>query len=350
MSSFTKQQISSLLLLCLLAPITTLARIHNSVVADKALPQSQANARRVFAVHISPLMDLYYLVRKHASAKDTKPVAIVGFDEAVDAARQLDQAFGGPMSGAWGLLDLQLTGCSNSAEALEAFSRLPEAVRGGKIPVREGAVRLGRAMSVIEQPFLKTMWPQRKAILEKNLAHVNEVLEPKAETSLAFIAKHLRLGEIPPSPFEFYLVTDAPDPGSITYFLLGGRRISVVGLSANGDAALFTAMLFEATHVLRYITTKGNVLTELAELSQKAGIKEDTSQNMLNTLIFVQGAETVQRITSPSSSKASKSQSAGTRFPHTTIVMPIWTRYLDGKLSSEEALAQIVDGFRKVNQ
>jgi len=336
MRSSSKKQISLLLLLCVLTPITTLAR-----------PQAQTNPRRYFAVHISPLMDLYYLVRKHASAKDTKPVALLGFDEAVAAARQIEQAFGGPMSGAWGLLDSQLTGCNNSAEAIEAFSQLPEAVRGGKIPVREGALRLARALSTLEQPFLKTMWPQRKAALEKSVAQVDKLLEPKVEPSLTFIAKHLRLGEIPPAPFDFYLVTETPDPGSITYFLLGGRKISIVGLTANSDQqALFTTMLFEATHVLRYITTKGNVLTELADRSQKAGIKEETSQNMLNTLIFVQAAETVRRITS----KTTKPQSA-TRFPNATIVIPIWANYLDGKLTSEEeVLAQIVDGFRKLNQ
>lgn len=328
-------------------PKTQSHELLNDAVVSSRLGQNSSHS---LVMRISPLMDLYYLVRTNAAGKAEERPKIEGFEAAVTASREAQEAFGGPIAGPWGLLDITLSHCGSAAEAIEAFSRLPVTVRGGAVPLQEKAVQLAKAMNAIEASFMKDIWPRHKMILEKSSAQSTKAFALNDAACLSFIAKSL---DFDPSPGElnFYLVAQAPAPDTVTYFLRGGDQISVV--AAPPEAGLWNdvAILYEAAHILRHKTAKGNVLSDLSERLQKAGVNDEATQDTQLTVLFVQAAETVRRILDPAHKSLPKNATVEARFPlMSSVVRPVWTKYLDGQLTREAALNQIVDGALKANR
>jgi hypothetical protein len=343
-------------MLCFLLPLSTFSvttpASQRLVLfnGNTSTPSGRAAEQGAPALHVSSLMDLYYLLRMHAASKSLKPVAINGFDEAVNATREMQNVFGGPASGAWGILDSEVVDCQDSAELTLKFGRLPESVRGGTIPVREGAVRMAKAMNAIEPLFLKKIWPKHKSVLDKNSDQLLHLFGSKGHACLTFIGKNLRMEDWAPE-LNFYLVAELPEPGSITYFLRSGRRISVISASTDKGFSSSVAMLYEATHIFRALSTHSNVLTDLEDRLKSGGASNEAVRNAVLTLIFVQSAETVRRILDPSHKLFGKHQEAQARFPlMNSLVMPVWIRYLNGESSYGVALDQLVAGFLKANK
>lgn len=351
--------LSGLLIVLMLASFGSEAQSSSSVGGTQprqplnhaaVSPDPGQNRSHSLVMRISPLMDLYYLIRMHAAAKTEKPPKIDGFEAAVRASREAQDAFGGPIEAPWGLLDITLSRCENAAQAIEAFSRLPVTIRGGAVPLREKAVQLAKAMNAIEASFMKDIWPRHKMNLEKSLARINKAFASQEAACISFIAKSLDFNASPVQ-LSFYLVAQAPALDSVTYFLRGGDQISVV--AAPPEAGLWNdvVILYEGAHVLRYKTTKGNAVTDLSERLQKAGVADEQTQDTINTLLFAQAAETVRRILDPSHKSLPKNATVEARFPlMSSVVRPAWTKYLDGQLSREAALNQIVDGLPKPNR
>lgn len=314
-----------------------------------SLPQSNTSAGKLLSVRISPVVDLYYLLRTQASSKNTILSGSQDFAAAVRAARQLQDAFGDANSPAWGFLDIALNDCQNASDAVQAFARLPVSLRGGAIPMREGATRLAEAMSAVEPLFLKTIWPKHQRLLNARLAEINRQLIPRDEEYFAYVAKNLKIN-IPLPHMSFYLVAESPEPESITYFLRDGSRISVVSAQNKGEL-LLVAMLYETGHVLRHLMTGKTVFGDLSDRLSKLHAPDADAQNLALTLLFVQGLETVQRLARPPRKPYRNLPSVDARFPYlSTVVRPAWSKYLDGKIQYAEALDQIVAEYAKARK
>ena len=94
----------------------------------------------------------------------------------------------------------------------------------------------------------------------------------------------------------------------------------------------------------------GNVLQMLTKRLLEAGFDKNDLfvKQGPHFLVFIQSVETVRRYLDPSYHPYDEGIFARPGLqPMIKVELPIWTAYLDGKMSREDALNQIVDGFLK---
>ncbi len=310
--------------------------------------QSKETNQRRLEVRVKPFIDLYFFVYKLSSGSEKMP-DIVGFQQAVEAARQT------PLTST--LIDLILYRCENAADAVEAFSQFPETYKTRKgeiIPLRERAVHLAKSLAAIEKPFLDQVWPQHKVVIEQAAARIDQTLGPKEQEVFAYMTKHLGM-ENANYLVPVYLVAETPWPGGFTMWGKSSssttRGICLLSVEANKGSLLLESLLHEAIHALDLETKgTGNILIELQNRLLKAGYtKSDRDfQQAAHFLVFIQTAETVRRMLDPSHRHYGEVKGVYARVPLVAKVeVPTWTAYLDGKISREEALNRIVEGFIK---
>ncbi len=87
-------------------------------------------------LQIEPLVDLYYFVRAQAADSDATPQP--GYEEAVDAARAIQDQMGS--FGGWGPLDSHVFIAADPGEMVQGFSELAEPYErhGRTLPVHCG--------------------------------------------------------------------------------------------------------------------------------------------------------------------------------------------------------------------
>lgn len=304
---------------------------------------------------ISPVFDLYYLLRKHADDDSNPKSNVTGFEEAVNATRQLQKDFGGAITPIWSLLDAHLVNCKNTRDVVRLFSELPETIkfRGKEHPVREGAIRLAKAMNAIEPQFHKSEWRLHKKMIQKAASNITGTLKPKEKESIAYISKHLDLPE-PRKPISIYLVAESPSPGAFTFFLKDGGTLVVINVKNEGSL-LYESVLHEVIHVLEGMPgretgpgAKKSVFTELSERLQKAGVSERDRGFAGHLLVFAQAAATVKNFLDPNHKPYGEVKTVYARLSHLSpFVVLIWNQYLEGKISRELALTRIVEGTAK---
>jgi hypothetical protein len=298
------------------------------------------------------VFDLYYLLRKHATAETNPASEIEGFGEAIDATRQLQTDFGGRFSPVWGLLDENLSKCKNTAEVVRLFAQLPLTTkfREKDYPVRANAMRLARAMNAVEAQFLKTIWPKHQATLQRAAELIDKTFLPKENECFAYIARHLKLSA-PLKALPIQLVAEAPYPGGFTYFLEGDERLIVLDVTRNEGTLLLEAILHEAIHALDGIGSRtqatemavsGSVLLEVRERLRKAGVPVRDVQDAAHLLVFVHSAETVRHVIDAKHKPYGEVAEVYSKLPRVSPVLTHWVKYLEGKTTREAALEQIV--------
>jgi len=301
-----------------------------------------------FEIRVKPFIDLHFYIYKLLSG-DEKPPAIDGFAQAIEAARQV------PMYQT--LIDLALFNCENAADAERAFSQFPETYKtrqGNVIPLRERAVHLARRLAVIEKPFLEKVWPQHRDAIQRAATRVAQTLEPKQRECFNYLATHLGM-EAADYVVPIYLVAEMPWPAALT---ATGKEtnhgVSVINVGANQDSDLFAAILHEAIHALDAETNgTGNVLIEFQNQLLKNGFDKNdfVVRNAPHFLVFIQSVETVRRFLDSSYQPYNEGVFARPGLqPMVRVERPIWTAYLDGKFSREDALRQMVVAFVKARE
>jgi hypothetical protein len=294
---------------------------------------------------VNPFIDLYFFVYKHSSAPEQSP-AIEGFAQAVAAARQT------PITST--LQDLVLFQAENAAAVEKLFAQFPETYKTSKgevIDLRRRAVHLGESLAVIEKPFLEKIWPQHKLLIEKAAARIELTLGPKEQDCFNYLIRHLGM-ENADRVVPVYLVAETQWPGGFTMWGKDSSRgVCVLSVTAYQDSPLITGILHEAIHALDLETKgKGNVLVELRDRLLKAGFAADdiAVRHGPHMLVFIHSSETVRRFVDPSYQPYSEGvfMRQGIQ-PLVKVELPLWTAYLDGKISRDEALKQMVDAFVK---
>jgi len=330
----------ALLAVCLLlSPSSAFAQSPST-----KLPSQLANQPR-FEIRVKPFIDLHFYVYKLASG-DNKLPDIDGFAEAVEAARQV---------GMYDTLrNLLLFNCENAADAERAFSKLAETTetrQGNVIPLRDNAVRLARSLAVIEKPFLEKIWPQHKIVIQKAAANVAQTLGPKEQECFDYLTGHLGL-EAANYVVPIYFVAEMPWPSALT--AMGkdsGHGVVVVNVGARQGPSLFDSILHEAIHALDAETSgEGNVLIEFQNQLLKNGFDKNdlVVRHAPHFLVFIQSVETVRRFLDASYQPYDEGVFVRPGLqPMVSIERPIWTAYLDGKVSREAAVSQLVAAFVK---
>jgi hypothetical protein len=328
--------------LLLLVPTTAFSQ----AVATKS--QSKETNQRRLDVRVNPFVDLYFFIYKLSSSSE-KPPEIEGFAEAVEAARQI------PFNAT--LVDLIPFQCETAADAVRAFAQFPETyktVTGEIKPLRERAVNLAKALALVEKPFREKVWPKHRVLIEQAATKVAQTLGPKERECFSYLTSHLGMKDAD-YVVPIYLVAETPWPGGFT---MRGKEsshgICLLSVIAHQGLQLFVAILHEAIHALDLETKgSGNVLRALNDRLLKAGFdKNDLVVKFApHLLVFIQSVETVRRKLDPSYRAYDEGVFVRPGLqPLVTVELPVWTAYLDGKISQEDALNQIVDGFIKARK
>lgn len=305
--------------------------------------RSLSSQKRRLEYRVHPFADLFFYVYRFSSSSDKIP-EVEGLAQSVEAARQLPFVLT--------LVDQLPFELENSAAAEKAFSQLPEnykSKRGEDVALRGKATRLGQSLAAFEEAFLKQVWPQHKALIDKAVATVEQSLGPKEDECFNYFTRHLGMADAT-STVRIYLVAEAPWPGGFTMWGKDATRgVSAISVTAHQGAQLMTTVLHEAIHAFDLETKgKGNVLVDLRDRLLKAGFKEDEAvvHHAPHMLVFIQSSEAVRRYVDPSFKPYSEGIfSRPALQPFVKVQLPIWTSYLDGKISRDEALTQMVAGF-----
>jgi hypothetical protein len=247
-----------------------------------------------------------------------------------------------------------LFNCESAADAERAFSQFPETYKtrqGNVIPLRERAVHLARSLAVIEKPFLEKVWPQHRGAIQQAAASVAQTLEPKEQECFDYLTRHLGM-EAANYVVPIYLVAEMPWPAALTATgKASGHGVCVINVGASQGSNLFAAILHEAIHALDAETNgAGNVLIEFQNQLLKSGFDKNdfVVRNAPHFLVFIQSIETVRRFLDSSYEPYNEGVFVRPGLqPMVSIERPIWTAYLDGKFSREEALKQMVAAFVK---
>jgi hypothetical protein len=337
-----KRLISSLMMLALISVLLPVKlELAGAANTESAGP---AKKRRLeFRVH--PFADLYFFVYRFASSSEKVP-ELEALAQSVDAARQLPLALT--------LIDQLPFEFENSVAAEKAFSQFPEnykTKKGEEVALRAKAMRLGQSLVALEEPFLKQVWPQHRVLIEKAVAGVEQTLAPKQEECFNYFTGHLGMAEAD-STVRIYFVAETPWPGGFTMWGKDATRgVCVISVTAFQGPQLMTAVLHEAIHAFDLETKgKGNVLVEFRDRLLKAGFTTDdlVVQHAPHLLVFIQSSETVRRYVDPSFQPYGEGVfSRPALQPLVKVELPIWTAYLDGKISREDALNQMVAAFVK---
>jgi hypothetical protein len=149
---------------------------------------------------------------------------------------------------------------------------------------------------------------------------------------------------------RIYFVAETPWPGGFTMWGKDATRgVCVISVTAYQGPQLMTAVLHEAIHAFDLETKgTGNVLVQLRDRLLKAGFKAEDPvvRTAPHLLVFIQSSETVKRYLDPSFQPYNEGVFIRPALQWLVKVeLPIWTSYLDGKISRDEALNQIVAAF-----
>src|ERR1700752_426214 len=315
--------------------------------APQATKQTSTNRAPHIEIRIKPFIDLYSYIYRLASSSE-KPPALHGFAEAVEAARAA------PFYATFTQGDLLPFRCETAAEAVQVFARFPLTYKlrtGEVIPLRERAVRLAQSLAVVEKDFLEKVWPLHKAMIDQAVKQIHGTLAPKEPEFFAYLTKSLGMAEAG-RVVPIYLVAEAIGPGAFTAWGDDHSGLCIVSIGTIKGTSLLDAILHEAIHALDLETEKDNVLTQLGEQLLKAGFAETDLivRHGPHMLVFIQSAETVRRYLEPTYEPYSSGVFVREGLkPIVKVELPIWQAYLEGKISRDEAVTQMVSEFSKAH-
>lgn len=313
---------------------------------SRSQPQSQTTR---FDYRIEPLVDFYHYVREQVTRRGESD-APEELAAAVAAAGKLRETLGSSTL-AWEVLDQHLAQSTTAAELKKAFEGIPEKVRtfrGETIEIRDAAVAFAAALEAAEPAYRRLLWPKHEAALRAARKSIEERFQPKEAECVRYMVDSLGLAADPGDLVPVYLVHHSTWPGAYTIRQQGGAGlvfVSVAGEEFSGTL-LFEIILHEATHALDIRTRdSGSVFKQIREGLEAAGMspRDRNFRNIPHTIMFIQAGETIRRLVSKEHVHYGEPSGYYGRMGEVAEVeRPLWTAYLDGKMTREAAVAEIL--------
>lgn len=249
---------------------------------------------------------------------------------------------------AWGILEGSLIQAEDVAAARRIAEKFPaefQSMTGAKLPLRELATKLLDAYEPIEHDFAAKTWPDHQRKIATARKALEAELLPHASRCIEYIEKSLGMNK-GQEAIPVYLVASAPAPGGFTHRRRSGGGVCIV--SADEKPELLTeTVLHECIHALDISTqSQPTVLNELRTKLQQAGhsARSEAMRSVPHTLIFVQAGETVRRMLIPRHRHYGDAAGYYAKVPEAAAaVREPWTAHLDGKLTSDETVARMVE-------
>jgi hypothetical protein len=286
------------------------------------------------------------------------PTNIDGFEEAVGIARQLNTEFGSWAGGGWPLVDTALAKSNNSLEAMQALSQAPETItsrQGKTIRLRDAAIRYAKALNAVEASYLKNVRSQHEMLAARTMDYIVKIFQSQEQKCFAYFRTSLGLAETQ-FGIPVFLVAESPWPGGFTFWDSTRKGTVILSIEANPGSLLLEALMHETIHALD-LENGGteNVLEGLRSRLKKAGVAENDIAVVqgAHLLVFMQAGETVKRFLDPSHQHYGDVKGVykyAALEPLVNLARPIWMAYLDNKISRDEAMNKIVDGFLKIRR
>jgi hypothetical protein len=304
---------------------------------------AQEKAAPSWDFRVSPLMDLHFWVRNLSYAKGDLP-EVEGLAPAVEAVRRMNAE----LKGSWGIYDGAFHDTSKVEDLARVATELPESLTlrsGQTVRLRDGATRLAAAYRPLEKPFLEKVWPRHRESAERAAALLRKTLLPRSSEVFADLS--LRLGvPAPSSPIPVYLVNSAPFPRAVTFRSRGGG-VCVIALIDEPPSVAAEMTLHESIHALDEAAGEASVFADLRRrLSKVPGASPQDVHDFVHTVMFAQGAATVRRVLDPTHKDYGEVSEYYPKVPRaSTVVLPAWKDYNDGKITREAAVERIVSGF-----
>jgi hypothetical protein len=213
---------------------------------------------------------------------------------------------------------------------------------------------MAEAMKTTWPRFRDERWPARRAELEEVLARLEREFMPKHRQALRHMLDSLGIAD-PEIEVPTHLVLETHPPGASTYRTRGGP-IAVLSTNDLLDEGRFSdleeTLLHETCHALDLASDgETDVFTVLRRMLQERGVAEGDRRlhDIPHLVMFAQAENTMRRLYS-SHHVAYGDTWRGDIAPlyqrsgeAANVVRRVWSEYLDGKLSREEALSEIVE-------
>ncbi len=318
--------------------------------------QEPARQASRFGFRLSPIVDLWYELRTLAEGESLASEEAGALRAAIEAARALDEVLGSPI--AWGLVEGRIAGCATGDELLQAMLMLPPEfqLRGPdgarrSIPLRAQAQALAEQVVQLEETWLRESWPQRKVLLEKQRAHLDELLADGKETAIWARIEEL-LGLAPPdTPVPVQLVVRSPWPGAVTHRAPGGAACFVAVESRRG-AALAEVVVHEALHAVEVMQPEGAtcLFDAQREAFRKAQLspRDRRTRDALHAYVFLAAAEAVRTALDPEHVDYGITAGVYERMGAPAgIVRAAWTSYVQGQLDADALVARVAEGLAR---
>jgi hypothetical protein len=187
------------------------------------------------------------------------------------------------------------------------------------------------------------------------MARLTKTFNPKKLECFSYLRNSLGLPDTQ-AAVPVYLVAEAPWPGGFTFWDASKKGNVVVSIETNAGSMLFETLLHEGIHALD-LEARGdtNVLEEIRTRLKKAGLAENDIAVVQgpHLLVFIQAGETTRRLLDPAHQHYGDVKGLykyEALQPLVNIARPVWLDHLDNKISREEAITRIVEGFLKVRK
>lgn len=338
--------------------VSLLVSAASSSAQPTAAPETPLREGPQLRIELNPLLNLFYTVSHAIDHPEDQPT-IEGFDRAVEVVRELESQH---LLGIWNYLKYwnleaphiegELTAYNTAAEAVAGFTEFPEQVElttGKKVALREGALRLAEALSVIEQEYLQTLWPEQRASLEGALGSIEKNLFPKQGEIFAFLTSTLEMA-VPSDTIPVYLAFRSRISGQ-AFYGPGGKAVCFVRIEHEESrhtryrsepmhgSRWLEVVVHEVIHALdmRTLSTQNTVLVEVR---RRLGEKETDADGLWHFLLRVQAHEAIRRFVDPMHQLDSHSNYER-RLESLRSLRP-WLDYLDGRISRNKAIDAIV--------
>lgn len=239
-----------------------------------------------------------------------------------------------------------VAGAENAAGLARAAEAAPERAgpQQNPVPVRELVGPYLRALAAEWDGYRTESWPAAREKLDGAVERVRGMLARDPERLLPALLTPLGVKD-PGIMIPVFITTQSPPPGGIT---VRGRGLPIcfVSIEDRSDSEVAEAVLHEAIHAFDVVTERRQptAMTLLRRSLIEAGVSERDPflRDAWHTLFFLQAAHTVRAVIDPSHRDLGERSGYYAKVAQIyEIEKRIWGQRLDGKLSLEEALAQL---------